>query len=130
MHGMHAGWADHLGCYADSTTSRRLPIYANAEAANRFRWSGGQAGGNESLDSCFTHALAGGHKLFGVQEGGDCWLGGNMTHATALPAPDIRQCSFLCWGNVSQVCGGATTLSLYAVRGERGALRLLVEGRV
>lgn len=112
---MHAGWADYLGCYADNATTARLPVYTNADVMNRFRWSGGLGGGNESLDSCFAAALAGNFSLFGMKEGGECFLGSNMTLATAL-GPSTS-CWYLCPGNASQICGGAAALSLYAVRG-------------
>lgn len=70
--------------------------------------------GNDSLDSCFSAALAGGYGLFGSTEGGECWLGNDTAWATAL-GPSIN-CTYACLGNTSQICGGSAVLSLYAVR--------------
>lgn len=116
-----AGWAQHLGCFADQSGARRLPMLANGAAMTRFYATGGLAGGNESVDSCFSAALAGGYSVFGLQMGGDCYLGYNATYAMALgPAPGPLAsvgCWSVCPGNVSQVCGGYLALSLYAVHG-------------
>lgn len=115
---LHAGWADYLGCYADTNaTARRLPVLANNETFTRSKWTGGLTAGNESLDSCFSAALVGGYRLFGSMEGGECWLGNDTTWATALGPSS--SCSYACLGNVTQICGGPSTLSLYAVRGAR-----------
>lgn len=82
----------------------------------RARWTGGLMAGSESLDTCFSAALAGSYGVFGAAEGGECWLGNNTAWATGLGPSSA--CAYACLGNVTQICGGPSALSLYAVRGE------------
>lgn len=110
-----AAAAQYLGCYTDSNAPRRLPVRANQVETARFVTTGGLAGGSESLDSCFTAALAGGYRLFGAAAGMECWLGNDTTLAGLVAA---SSCVQVCVGNTSQICGGSSTvLSLYSIRG-------------
>ncbi|KAI2083645.1 hypothetical protein LOZ35_006849, partial [Ophidiomyces ophidiicola] len=92
-----AGTYAHRGCFNDSAATRAL--------RGRFEFSADAM----SLDRCAT--FCNGTRFFGAEYGSECFCGA-VLEAASVRQPDA-DCSMLCSGNATQLCGGSNRLSLY-----------------
>ncbi|KAI1964730.1 hypothetical protein LOZ58_001418 [Ophidiomyces ophidiicola] len=92
-----AGSYAHRGCFNDSAATRAL--------RGRFEFSADAM----SLDRCAT--FCNGTRFFGAEYGSECFCGAGLD-AASVRQPDA-DCSMLCSGNATQLCGGSNRLSLY-----------------
>ncbi|OCK77470.1 WSC-domain-containing protein [Lepidopterella palustris CBS 459.81] len=99
------GSYQYIGCYTDNIAARSL--------------SGGNVGNakTNSLETCATACK--GSKYFGTEYSTECYCGSTLA-ATAVLEPD-SQCNMLCPGNLSEVCGAASRLTLYMLNSTLGS---------
>lgn len=91
----------YQGCYTDLTPDRDVRSLAN--------WGNGQT----STD-CANNCFSAGYSIAGTEYGSQCFCGNALTSTTK--AAD-SECSQTCAGDSSEVCGGASRLSVYAKAG-------------
>lgn len=91
------GYAD-LGCYTDAD-SRTLP--ETSKSAD-----------DMSLDVCASFCSTAGYKIFGVENGNECWCS-NQISSNGAPQSSSA-CTALCAGNSQQICGGGWALNVYS----------------
>ncbi|TFK72688.1 WSC-domain-containing protein [Pluteus cervinus] len=91
-----------LGCYIDSGP-RTLPTQLNI--------------GPVTLETCGLACLAQGFSYFGTEYSQECWCG-NSIGGNGAPAP-AGDCSMLCNGDHTELCGGPNRLNLYQFVGQQ-----------
>ncbi|KAK3327788.1 WSC domain-containing protein [Cercophora scortea] len=91
----------YAGCRTDSTASRTLTgKTVGASNAN-------------SVESCA--AACSGFTYFGVEWGVECYCGNTVSTYAAVAVEST--CSYTCAGDPSELCGGSSRISLYALNG-------------
>jgi hypothetical protein len=90
----------YLGCQIDSVEARVLD--SSTEALDTM-----------TLETCQT--FCGGSTYFGLEYGRECWCGDSFVNPTTV-APD-SDCSSLCAGDSSELCGAGYRLSVYHLTG-------------
>ena len=88
----------YQGCYTEGTNARALA--SNAVVAS-----------NMSAEYCASIA-AGNYLYFGVEFGSECYMG-NAFSAGAVVSTVNSDCATTCSGNSTEICGGASRLTVY-----------------
>ena len=91
----------YQGCYTDLIPDRNTRSLAN--------WGNGQ-----SSSDCANNCFAAGYSIAGTEYGAQCFCGKTMTSTTKV---DDSECNQACKGDSSELCGGASRLSVYAKSG-------------
>ncbi|KAH9987623.1 copper radical oxidase [Russula compacta] len=100
----YGSWVS-LGCYSDSTAARTLTVPTAVV--------GGAS--NNSVQSCADACFSSGYPLAGVEYSDECYCGTGFANGGApTPAGD---CSMVCSGNSSEICGGPDRLNVYNYTG-------------
>ncbi len=69
----------------------------------------------DNAQQCFNLARTLAARVFGLQFGGECWLGNSVERAMSLGPSD--QCTMPCGGEPEMTCGGPLANDLYTVLG-------------
>lgn len=93
------GFNTYVGCYRDSNTLRRLPFFL---------------GDAPNIQTCQRSAVRNQSAYFGIQEGGQCWAGNDLSLATGLGS---ATCGMPCSADGTANCGGSLANAVYAVQG-------------
>ncbi|KAF4624790.1 hypothetical protein G7Y89_g13381 [Cudoniella acicularis] len=95
------GSYQYAGCYTDNAGDRTL--------------NGGNVGNAEtnSLENCA--AACKGSTFFGTEYSAECYCGNSLLNSPTLQPNS--QCTMLCPGNTSEICGAASRLTLYILNG-------------
>ena len=94
-----------IGCYSEGTSGRAL-TGPNVAAPS--------AGG--SVEYCASQCI--GYEYFGVEYYNECYCGNSISNGATLVSNNISAmaaagCTYLCGGNPSEYCGGASRLDMY-----------------
>ncbi|KAI9329813.1 hypothetical protein DFJ73DRAFT_100266 [Zopfochytrium polystomum] len=100
--------SSYAGCFPDDGSDSTTGLFATRVPAP----SGTAAG--HSVDTCVAAAATKGLAWAGLRAGGECYVGGAWGNKTLLAARGDR-CAAPCAGNATQICGGAGSVSVYAV---------------
>ncbi|KAK3330104.1 WSC domain-containing protein [Apodospora peruviana] len=95
-----SGQWDYIGCFLDNVNGVRSLSVANTAADTM------------TLESCA--AFCSKYNFFGVEWSRECYCGNTLATAT-LKAPEL-DCDFSCQGNVKQLCGAGSRLSVFSNR--------------
>ncbi|KAH8879637.1 WSC-domain-containing protein [Thozetella sp. PMI_491] len=90
----------YYGCRTDSTSSRTLSKSIGATSTN-------------TLESCATACK--GYTFFGVEYGTECYCGNTIGSSSGVGVEST--CSYTCAGDVTELCGGSSRISVYALNG-------------
>jgi hypothetical protein len=93
------GWT-YRGCYIDNANGRIL-------APNG-------ASDTNTVESCAQSCVALGKTVAGLEYTRECYCGSALVNGAALAGAD-NQCNMPCSGNSSEICGGPSRMSIYAV---------------
>ncbi|KAF2225976.1 hypothetical protein BDZ85DRAFT_193191, partial [Elsinoe ampelina] len=97
------GW-DYVGCAIDRSGNRTF---------DDDRWWDEDV----TIDGCMNYCGAKGYKYIGVEYANQCFCS-NTLAADRAPNPNVfGNCFTPCAGNSSQICGGASRLSVYKLSG-------------
>jgi hypothetical protein len=91
----------YQGCYTDLIPDRNTRSLAS--------WGRG-----DSSTSCANNCYSAGYTIAGTEYGGQCFCGNTITSTTKK---DDSDCNTACAGASSEMCGGASRLSIYAKGG-------------
>ncbi|KAI7498899.1 WSC-domain-containing protein [Hortaea werneckii] len=110
-----AGFGEnYLGCYSD--TGVRTLSGASTEALNMTV--------ERCADYCAAQNNGVGYQYYGLEYYSQCFCGNAINPEARLLTPDTSpsnySCSFRCTGKGSEICGGASVMSLYNVSDFRG----------
>ncbi|OZJ01463.1 hypothetical protein BZG36_05584 [Bifiguratus adelaidae] len=94
-----SGW-NYMGCYVDTITPRSLPYRAPGVTSGM------------TIEVCTSECAARGYTYAGTEYADECFCG---NAAPANIAPLSTDCSSVCKGNASEICGGSKRLSLYTL---------------
>ncbi|PNS17632.1 WSC domain-containing protein 2 [Sphaceloma murrayae] len=98
------GW-DYVGCATDQSGNRTM---------NDDRWWDEDV----TIDSCMNYCGAKGYKYVGLEYANQCFCSNTLPADRAPKAGIFGNCFTPCAGNSSQVCGGASRLSIYKLSGD------------
>jgi hypothetical protein len=93
------GWS-YLGCYSDSISTRALTGIQFADLGI----------GKVTSTGCIEYCGKAGFRFAGTEYAGQCFCGNKMEGSSKIAAD---KCDMKCEGDVSQICGGSSALSVY-----------------
>eukprot|EP00752_Nemacystus_decipiens_P008421 g7527.t1 len=96
------GAHEHKGCYVDFKSGRMLR-------------GGSTASSNMTPSRCNAFCSEGGHEVFNLQYGNECWCGDLDSLAAAIKADDDSLCDYACEGDPSHRCGGYLYADVYTI---------------
>ncbi|KAK3378034.1 WSC domain-containing protein [Podospora didyma] len=91
----------YAGCRTDTTAARALGGKTVGAATTR------------TIESCA--AACSGFTYFGVEYGTECFCGNTINAASAVALES--SCSYTCGGDPTELCGGSSRISVYALNG-------------
>ncbi|KAL8936038.1 MAG: hypothetical protein Q9216_005133 [Gyalolechia sp. 2 TL-2023] len=98
----------YTGCYTEATSGRALTKLAAA---------------NDSMTVQICLSACSEFKYAGIEYGRECWCGDTLA-STSVPASAESQCSKVCPGNTSQICGAGNRLTLYTKKSTAANFRM------
>ena len=101
----------YLGCYTEPSTVRALPLKSFVTS-------------NMTAEYCAS--LAVNYAYFGLEYHDECWVANTLSPGSVIaPSTD---CAKTCYGNSSEVCGGANRLNLYQATLKAPSTPTVVQG--
>ncbi|KAL8933990.1 MAG: hypothetical protein Q9211_005469, partial [Gyalolechia sp. 1 TL-2023] len=98
----------YTGCYTEATSGRALAKLAAANDSMTVEIC---------LSACSQNVYA------GIEYGRECWCGDTLA-STSVPAAAESECSKVCPGNTSQICGAGNRLTLYTKKSTAANFRM------
>jgi hypothetical protein len=97
--GLPTGW-EYYGCYVDGTSGRILEASSIQE-------------NNMTRQECVDYCVGGGFTIAGLEYFTQCFCD-NAIYNGGVLAADQSDCNDACGGDSTQICGGASRVSLYS----------------
>lgn len=134
----HAADYTSLGCFNDNENGQRVyPVFfcstfgANSNhCASRNNAKDDLAqgyAGYYGMTHLVCNGMCQGYSYFGVENGSECYCGNNPNPPQGRAHP--RSCNVPCSGNVSQVCGGPSQLSVFKTNSGASPLQGTLKSR-
>ncbi|KAI4597041.1 hypothetical protein KJ359_004954 [Pestalotiopsis sp. 9143b] len=92
--------AKYIGCASELSTGRALPGCS-------FQYS------KMSVDVCLKYCSDKNYPFSGLENGRECWCGNSVPEASKVDSGGAGRCTTKCLGNMQQMCGGQSLLSVY-----------------
>ncbi|KAH8903346.1 WSC-domain-containing protein [Coniochaeta sp. PMI_546] len=93
-----------LGCYVEGSGGRALKNLILAEDTL-------------TIEACAAACTS--YGFFGVEYGRECWCD-DVIEPTAFVSPDPSVCNMACKGDVTEICGGSSTINIYGAASAAG----------
>ncbi|CAM9620839.1 unnamed protein product, partial [Ectocarpus sp. 6 AP-2014] len=93
---------DYLGCFSDPADSRIFELVASSD--------------DMTVEVCLGHCST--YEYYGTQYSAECWCGDETAGYDANGASD--ECVMPCAGDVTEICGGPYSMSVYQGYVDRG----------
>ncbi|MCJ1434081.1 hypothetical protein MMC27_003447 [Xylographa pallens] len=89
----------YMGCLSDNTSSRVLPLASFTNSTGM------------TLNSCMNFCASRNYALWGTEYSSECYCGSDLPSSPSFSASST--CNLPCTGNSTQLCGGASALTLF-----------------